>query len=1404
MIKGHVKMNAASFVFFLLFPSPNRSNGQHFVCSSNASRSRGIWLEQSREIVHLYSPLSFSLICLSFSLLPYETNMSVNSLASISSSLSAFYHDHENPDLGLIQVLVNSINQYILEFITNVGNWNALKLRCISKLNIHKQEFFEFSEQSVLSNLYWGIDSIEAAIEAEWPEEKASRLSNSERMLQVPALLDEQEVTAGIPNSYLVSCSYFYLSVVKKLQQDELQVALHFLQALSGFPTLIGTEFAPKLCESLFPSFPMTKLQENVSESMRQMARRYKHWIMYYQVLQYKETPQLHCGYREISSPDIELEEQYYMHELSSGTESSRSIQHGQKSQTYSICAKVHPLDTREDITDGTTDEIKARREVPEIQDYYKAINHFDQVPGLPPQSARLRRNSSIKCLHDMLQESQSDRSISVYSRSTDFEEERESGAKKKIAKSLIHNERAISDDPQPETFDQKLQAYCSSSGRERAAITLLQAPQSRLQRESNEVNTSKNFSKRFLSSSGHFNLSILELREKISNNHYHAEESKIQRTTQPQKVRLSEHCNFTQMNYQGSSESKRHDLSGRKKFNEECLQGVKDSKSDLLEKIEKAISSLCFSGELRKCDKDYAVEVTTIYEMLNSKRGVKYDMLKDVILEQLLRAISTSKEEKVIKASVSMLTTIVSANESVVEDIKKKGLRLSDLASALKRNVHEAAILIYLIKPSPTEIKTLELLPTLVEVICTSKIQKGKLESLRLTPPAASLMIIEVLVTAFDYATNNMHLSALNSPQVLCGLLDVARNQNLEELISLATILVKCMQFDGQCRKYLLQFTAVAPLICLLQSNEKRAIMIALEFFHEILCIPRSSATGLLQRIHKEGSINVLHTLKLSLQYLQADYQLLGANLLFQLDALENSSGKSVFKEKAVQIILKSVASEENSSMQLLSSFILSNIGGTFSWTGEPYTVAWVVKKAGLNSCLQNMIRNFDWLDQCLQDTGIDSWSSKIAKSIIEIGKSVFYALDAGLKSKIRGVSRNSLCAIAWLGFEIAKSSNSLRHSACEILLDGVQQFLHPGLELEERLLACLCIYNYASGKGMQKVVHSSEGVRESLRRLSNVSWMAEELHKVADYYLPNMSRISCVHTQILEAGHKCSGAVTALIYYKGLLYGGYSDGSIKVWDVKNQSAVLVWDVKEHRKAVTCFSLFEPGESLLSGSADKTIRVWQMVRRKLELTEVIATKESIQKVDTYGKMIFAITQGHRMKVIDSSRTLKDICRSKGAKCMSVMQGRIYVGCMDSSIQEFATTNNLEREIKAPVKSWRLQTKPINSIVVYKDWLYSASLIVEGSNIKDWRCQSKSQISIVPGKGSSIQAMGVVEDFIYLNCSSSASSLQIWLRETRQNVGRVSAGSKITSLLTANDIILCGTETGQIKGWIPF
>jgi len=90
---------------------------------------------------------------------------------------------------------------------------------------------------------------------------------------------------------------------------------------------------------------------------------------------------------------------------------------------------------------------------------------------------------------------------------------------------------------------------------------------------------------------------------------------------------------------------------------------------------------------------------------------------------------------------------------------------------------------------------------------------------------------------------------------------------------------------------------------------------------------------------------------------------------------------------------------------------------------------------------------------------------------------------------------------------------------------------------------------------------------------------------------------------------------------------------------------------------------------------------------------------------------------------------------------MTVAQGKLYIGCTDSSIQvsillfdiiqnhinckhdmklfqEYSTTHNRELEIKPPTRSWRKQSKPINAVVAYRDWLYSANKQVEGTTFK--------------------------------------------------------------------------------------
>jgi hypothetical protein len=264
-----------------------------------------------------------------------------------------------------------------------------------------------------------------------------------------------------------------------------------------------------------------------------------------------------------------------------------------------------------------------------------------------------------------------------------------------------------------------------------------------------------------------------------------------------------------------------------------------KDSQVDFLERFEKAVSKLLVSDGLESC-LDAGSEATTIWQLLNNTYEVRNKpSVRQDILDQLLDSISTSKKDKVIRASVYVLLLMISEDRNVMRGIKRKDFHLSNLATALKRDVHEAAILIYLLDPTPLEIKNLDLLPSLLRVACNSDTRKWP-AMLPLTPTSASIALIEILVTAFDYVTNNVHLASLSSPPILSKLVDVAKNNNLEEGVALAAILIRCVRLNGNCKKFLSQATPVDPFLQLLRRKEHRAKCAALEYFHEILQIPR------------------------------------------------------------------------------------------------------------------------------------------------------------------------------------------------------------------------------------------------------------------------------------------------------------------------------------------------------------------------------------------------------------------------------------------------------------------------------------------------------------------------------------------------------------------------------------
>lgn len=113
-------------------------------------------------------------------------------------------------------------------------------------------------------------------------------------MLQVPALQEEEGTSAGIENRLMVSLAYFYLALVKKLQGDQWQMTIHFLQSVSVHPELVRTELAPRLWECIFGAYTRgagRTVGEKIDDVARCQARRYKSWLMYYQVVSYGDTP---------------------------------------------------------------------------------------------------------------------------------------------------------------------------------------------------------------------------------------------------------------------------------------------------------------------------------------------------------------------------------------------------------------------------------------------------------------------------------------------------------------------------------------------------------------------------------------------------------------------------------------------------------------------------------------------------------------------------------------------------------------------------------------------------------------------------------------------------------------------------------------------------------------------------------------------------------------------------------------------------------------------------------------------------------------------------------------------------------------------------------------------------------
>lgn len=178
-------------------------------------------------------------------------------LTQIDSKMTGGDYRYVTDQKDIMRFLITTIDSFIQDRFINKEQRAQHKEQCSERLaaedgSCDKDMEVRYSDQAVLANLDWGIEALEEAIDTANMETKMARLDYAEKMLQVCAMLNSSQRTAGVPNFYLSAWAHLNLSYLWKLRNDIHNSVHHLLEMFIIDPFFSRIDFAPELWKDLF------------------------------------------------------------------------------------------------------------------------------------------------------------------------------------------------------------------------------------------------------------------------------------------------------------------------------------------------------------------------------------------------------------------------------------------------------------------------------------------------------------------------------------------------------------------------------------------------------------------------------------------------------------------------------------------------------------------------------------------------------------------------------------------------------------------------------------------------------------------------------------------------------------------------------------------------------------------------------------------------------------------------------------------------------------------------------------------------------------------------------------------------------------------------------------------------
>ncbi|KAM3301248.1 putative E3 ubiquitin-protein ligase LIN [Capsicum chacoense] len=592
------------------------------------------------------------------------------------------------------------------------------------------------------------------------------------------------------------------------------------------------------------------------------------------------------------------------------------------------------------------------------------------------------------------------------------------------------------------------------------------------------------------------------------------------------------------------------------------------------------------------------------------------------------------------------------SRDSCVIHTLTRVDTDVECIVALFQKGLLEAVVLIYLLMPFIGNLAEMELLDSFLKVLLG---REEDFVSMFMKPKAASVLLLQHVRNTEDERASKI-VKRLTSARVVEAILCILEAELVEERLSAMLILMRCMQLDGRCINMIANKAELTHLLeSFIESNDAHRFEI-IQFLSELVKLNRRTLNEqVLHIIKNDSTYSSMHSLLIYLQTALPDQCPVVAGLILQLDLLAEPRKMSIYREEAVDVLIMCLRNSDNPDAQIAAAETLLVLLGRFSYSGKPLIRELLLKRAGLGRTDSNVAQNdigdlSGGQETTAEEQAAEDWERKMSFSLVsyEFGL-LFKVLADGLKSNSEDIFSACFLSSTWLVYMLT------------ILPD-------TGI----RGAARVCLSFIRDPEGLHDLTYHVKDIHKGLRELKKSSTMA---FKIFNFFSEERESSADMwnHKEIALMDCSTNGEVSSIRCFRNKVFSS-PDGTIKVWKVKAKSLHIIQEIRGHLKAVTSLVVLQPAEKLYSGSLDRTVRVWSIRDEGIECEEIHEMKDHVNNLLvanslSANSLSCFIPQGAGINVYSWNGATKLLNQQKNAKCLTLVEGKLYCGCLDNSIQ---------------------------------------------------------------------------------------------------------------------------------------